>query len=351
VFSALVVGFTLLKRAPLLIEKVWDGFFSTTDPLGVFKKFIKFFINILWSVYYCFTDFLFAYYSLFIVVAILGLVVHPFFFVIQLFDVLRNEILKNVVKAVWDPRVQLLLTFIVFLLCEYYFTLIGYTFFSQHYIMGTRCQSLWQCFFSTFDFTFKSGGAVGGILMAPEMYGGTEANGNPHVNQGIVVIGRWFFDNGFKIIMVLVIINMVAGIIIDTFGRLKEDLKKKEEDISDICFVCGIEKEKLEKSSFGFVAHIKRDHYLWNYIFYRAYLDFKSVAERNGIETHIAAQITSNDLSWFPVGKALCIKDEEDGDNLKSEIVRNLQNKMEYIRDSLTSQMQKVVQFAKLNNK
>jgi hypothetical protein len=48
--------------------------------------------------------------------------------------------------------------------------------------------------------------------------------------------------------------------------------------------------EKLDKSSDsdkGFKYHIKNDHYMWNYIFFRAYLDWKPRTEYNGVESYV----------------------------------------------------------------
>ena len=42
---------------------------------------------------------------------------------------------------------------------------------------------------------------------------------------------------------------MVAGIIIDTFGALKDNMMETERNLTEYCFICGIEKEKLDKST------------------------------------------------------------------------------------------------------
>lgn len=48
------------------------------------------------------------------------------------------------------------------------------------------------------------------------------------------------------------------GIIIDTFGALKDEMLEKERNLTDYCFICGIEREKLDKSSkHGYYSHIK----------------------------------------------------------------------------------------------
>jgi len=57
----------------------------------------------------------------------------------------------------------------------------------------------------------------------------------------------------------------------------------------------------------GFYNHIKKEHYLWNYIFYIAYLKDKERTEYTGLESYIAEQIDSSDTSWMPNHRALVV--------------------------------------------
>lgn len=59
-----------------------------------------------------------------------GIVIHPFLFAFSLTDFLRTGDLKNVVKAIYEPRVELALSFILFLVIEYYFTIFAYIFYA-----------------------------------------------------------------------------------------------------------------------------------------------------------------------------------------------------------------------------
>ena len=206
-FSTLVVVFTLVKRVPLVTEHIWKGFHS----LPLLKKLVKLFINLLYSLFYCLKDFYFSYYSLIIIMCILGLVIHPFLFAFQLFDLLRNDVLKNVVKAVTIPKVSIMLTLIVMILGEYYLSLIGYIFFQQHYGLGEGCISLLQCFLKTFDQTFKNNGGTGSYLIDPSYYEEIDTEGNPVITSGVYNISRFIFDNVLKIAIMLIIVNMLAG--------------------------------------------------------------------------------------------------------------------------------------------
>ena len=60
----------------------------------------------------------------------------------------------------------------------------------------------------------------------------------------------------------------------------------------------------------GFTNHIKLSHYMWNYIYFIAYLRWKPKINYSGIESYIADRLDENDTSWFPLGKAREIEDE-----------------------------------------
>ena len=53
------------------------------------------------------------------------------------------------------------------------------------------------------------------------------------------------------------------------------------------------------------------------YIYYIAYLKTKDSTEYTGIETYVSSKIDSNDNSWFPMGKALCLRDHVDEEEKK----------------------------------
>ena len=40
---------------------------------------------------------------------------------------------------------------------------------------------------------------------------------------------------------------------------------------------------------------------MWNYVYYKAYLNFKEKTEYNGNESYIYNKITNADYSWFPI--------------------------------------------------
>ena len=67
------------------------------------------------------------------------------------------------VRSFWEPKKALGLTFVLFVMLEYFFTLIAYVYLYEDY--GGNCESTLHCFLYTFDYTFKANGGIGGQLI------------------------------------------------------------------------------------------------------------------------------------------------------------------------------------------
>lgn len=116
-------------------------------PLG--KAYVMV-LKILYIIFIFMQDFNVLYYILYGALAVVGTVFHPFFFTFHLTAILmRYPTLKNVVMSIYLPRKQLLLTFLLFIVLEYSFAVVGYSVYSVDY--GGRCESLLYCFLTTFD--------------------------------------------------------------------------------------------------------------------------------------------------------------------------------------------------------
>jgi glutaredoxin len=71
--------------------------------------------------------------------------------------------------------------------------------------------------------------------------------------------------------------NILGGVLIDNFASLRQEREDMLQDKTEKCFICGIDKEALEKKSLDLKTHyIRQNHKLWNYVFYLYYLDKQS---------------------------------------------------------------------------
>ena len=86
----------------------------------------------------------------------------------------------------------------------------------------------------TFDWTFIANGGVGGYL--------TGLSSDAEYDYF-----RFIFDNISNILLVIIMINIWSGIIIDTFGNLRDVENERNRDIEDKCFICGNLKTTFDK--------------------------------------------------------------------------------------------------------
>lgn len=142
---------------------------------------------------------------------------------------------------------------------EYVFSIWAFNYLRDQYtstenLDDSFCSELIICFLYTFDLTFKSNGGIGSQL---DSLRSNYLDNNPNLPK--YSAARFFFDNLFTILIVIVMVTIVAGIIIDTFGLLRDNENSKLKDMERICFICGLNKEIFERQvdlKKGFSIHI-----------------------------------------------------------------------------------------------
>jgi len=85
--------------------------------------------------------------------------------------------------------------------------------------------SLLHCFFSTMNYGLRE------IFF-------TRISVEPWAAQNYWI--RYAFDMGYWLIVIIICLNVIFGIIIDSFAQLREIASNIEEDKKNICFICGL---------------------------------------------------------------------------------------------------------------
>ena len=131
------------------------------------------------------------------------------------------------------------------------------------------------------------------------------ACGTNCILNGILV--GFLFNVLYHILIILVFSAVVSGIIIDAFAEKRATNNTIRHDILNTCFICNIEREDFEQLNLDFKQHVREEHNLWDYAFFRLYLETKDDTKYTGLETFCAEQIRDNKISWFPIKKAIVI--------------------------------------------
>ena len=109
----------------------------------------------------------------------------------------------------------------------------------------------------------------------------------------------------------IISLKILFGIIIETFAELRNLKNREDYDRYNICFICNLEKYLFLKKSFGFTHHIIKHHNLWHYVFYMYNLKQKNVTDMNGVESYVHFKLDTDDITWLPLRRALCLETNE----------------------------------------
>uniref|UniRef100_A0A8C3EY59 Inositol 1,4,5-trisphosphate receptor n=1 Tax=Corvus moneduloides TaxID=1196302 RepID=A0A8C3EY59_CORMO len=304
----------------------------------------------------------FLYHVGYIVTSVLGLFVHELFYSILLFDLIyREETLFNVIKSVTRNGRSILLTALLALILVYLFSIVGFLFLKDDFILevdrlpdskakgwavlgvmghsvrrrgcrvvaGERpqllsqaadpeqweraCDTLLMCIVTVLNHGLRNGGGVGDILRKPS-------------KDESLFPARVVYDLLFFFIVIIIVLNLIFGVIIDTFADLRSEKQKKEEILKTTCFICGLERDKFDNKTVSFEEHIKYEHNMWNYLYFIVLVRVKNKTDYTGPESYVAQMIKNKNLDWFPRMRAMSLVSNE-GEGEQNEI-RNLQDKL-----------------------
>ena len=224
-----------------------------------------------------------------------------------------NDLLYGIIYALRLNIFQLLFVLLFMYLLVYLFTWFAFLYFSQLFefselynikldtnVDEKLCSSLIQCFLTMLSYGVRSGGGIGDVI--PML----SYKANPWY-----FIAGFFFVVFFHIIVVIIMINLLFGIIADSFVVLKNKIYKIEEDKKNICYICQITRDSALNKNINFNMHVNNIHNIWNYVFFIAYLHFNNERNFKSLETFVWEEILQNHTSWLPIGEEYCKADLE----------------------------------------
>ncbi|XP_007453132.1 PREDICTED: inositol 1,4,5-trisphosphate receptor type 1 isoform X3 [Lipotes vexillifer] len=335
----------------------------------------------------------FLYHLLYLLICALGLFVHEFFYSLLLFDlVYREETLLNVIKSVTRNGRSIILTAVLALILVYLFSIVGYLFFKDDFILEVdrlpnetslpeaseslaseflysdvcrvetgencsspapkeervpaeeteqdkehTCETLLMCIVTVLSHGLRSGGGVGDVLRKPS-------------KEEPLFAARVIYDLLFFFMVIIIVLNLIFGVIIDTFADLRSEKQKKEEILKTTCFICGLERDKFDNKTVTFEEHIKEEHNMWHYLCFIVLVKVKDSTEYTGPESYVAEMIKERNLDWFPRMRAMSLvsSDSEGEQNeLRSlqeklestmKLVTNLSGQLSELKDQMTEQ-------------
>ncbi|XP_029648662.1 inositol 1,4,5-trisphosphate receptor type 1 isoform X5 [Octopus sinensis] len=312
-------------------------------------------------------DFELVYHIIYLLLCVLGLCVHEFFYSLLLLDVVyREETLLNVIKSVTRNGRSIILTTVLAVILIYLFSIIGYVFFRDDFMMEVEhlteipndtvsnitsdtcsnndscsvskswdhwnwwhkdetrdddvedkqraCDSLIMCIVTSLNQGLRNGGGIGDVLRKPS-------------SKEPLFVARVIYDLLFFFIVIIIVLNLIFGVIIDTFADLRSEKQQKEEILKNTCFICGLDRSSFDNKAVSFEEHLKSEHCMWYYLFFIVLVKVKDPTEFTGPESYVYAMIKDKNLDWFPRMRAMSLTAEE-SDGEQNEL-RNLQQQLD----------------------
>lgn len=152
------------------------------------------------------------------------------------------------------------------------------------------CSSLFYCLLTVSNLGLRKHAGIGQYLKPVSFF--------DHIGS---YFNRWFYDFTFYILIVIIMLHIVFGIILDTFRDLRKKAYDTEYDIANKCFICGVERDELEKDNKNFQEHCNVFHNTWDYVDYMITLRLKDAQELNAINSYAKEQLEIKNISWLPV--------------------------------------------------
>jgi hypothetical protein len=259
----------------------------------------------------------------------LGLFKSKMYFAFVLLDIIDiSPVLLNVIRSVTFNFAALSTTWLLIMIVVFIYSSIAY--FSaaiKHNMVPLDqpeldvCSNFAMCYWNMMIFGIKSGGGIGDIMSVPDH----------RVSQGDYA-SRTLFDMIFFMSIILICMNIILGIIIDSFAELRDIRNAILHDIENVCFVCEMTKQEFNNNGLSFMSHTRQAHYIWNYVYYIVGLLEKDPSEYNGIESFIAAKYKAGDIDWIPYHKTALLKKKlTDENSSKEKRMVEIEEKLEMI--------------------
>ncbi|XP_017762974.1 PREDICTED: inositol 1,4,5-trisphosphate receptor isoform X3 [Eufriesea mexicana] len=346
------------------------------------------------------------YHMSYLIFCVLGIFMHPFFYSVLLFDVVyREETLLNVIRSVTRNGRSIILTAVLALILVYMFSIIGFMFFKDDFLVtvdedivssytdgdaGTcniadndrceatktvsrytrevnekdsptdvinvggelkerACDSLVMCIVTTLNQGLRNGGGIGDILRAPSS---TEP----------LFVARVVYDLLFYFIVIIIVLNLIFGVIIDTFADLRSEKQQKELILKNTCFICGLNRSSFDNKTVSFEEHVKHEHNMWHYLYFIVLVKVKDPTEFTGPESYVYAMVKDRNLDWFPRLRAKSLAaDEGEGEQVElrslqsqlestQQLVKCLSQQLTELRDQMTEQRKQKQRLGLLNS-
>ncbi len=217
-----------------------------------------------------------------------------FLFALQLFSIFKIfPTMSSVIYSVKIRYKQFASTGFLLIILILFYTSITYFFFRDRLfnkdLKENICESYLQCFLFLINSGIRSGSGI--------EFGIKEMSETGYFKE-------FLFGWMFYFIIMLIIVNIINGIIVDTFQALREQNNRKDDILNNFCYICSLARTEFEVKGVNYEKHLMNEHYIKNYFDYLFKIQGTDEHDLNSLDSQVLKAIKDFKTDFFPNKKA-----------------------------------------------
>ncbi|EFA86157.1 inositol 1,4,5-trisphosphate receptor-like protein [Heterostelium album PN500] len=337
IFSLLTSVSYFIGNAAVTVYKGWIKYLenqksfmlrTNAERMHYVRSNFSFWRYLFINIRHIMTDAKSVYFIFSVIFSFLGLY-NPLFYSFHIFQItLKTKALSIVIRAININKGTLILMGAFMIQATYVLSIFSYAFFAEFYVNGEGnfCSTLYQCFLGNIFY----GVPTSGQLVQFVIFKFDQA----YSNNGTAFVLAWtVFCVVFYVVTSIFLLNVILGIIVDTFGQLRDQRALTEDYKANICFICSIDRETFQKKGIDFNKHVEDDHNKWYYLYFFAYLKERVINKQQNqfsdSELHALRKIETNkSLSLFPVEASISLQGEHQKSDSMIQAIQDMEAKI-----------------------
>ena len=218
-----------------------------------------------------------------------------FIYSMQLFTVFTLfETMQTVIYSVRIRYRQFLSAGLLMMIFSMFFAMVKFYWFTNE--NSEECVTYGQCFLSIVTDGIRGGGGMGFPTkkITEEQY-----------------YSEFIFEWCFYFSIILILLNVINSIIVDTFQALREEANAQYETKMNICFICSLNRNVFDRKGIDFDYHKEQEHNILNYFHYLYKIIKTDEQELNSLDYQVLLSYRQTRTDFFPVNTAISINSNE----------------------------------------
>ena len=102
-------------------------------------------------------------------------------------------------------------------------------------------------------------------------------------------------------------LNIINGIIVDTFQELREKNNERDDKLANECYICSLNRANFEIKGLSYDHHVDYTHNVVNYYVYLSKVKLTDEHDLNSLDSQVLNSFKDKKIDFFPIKKTKSI--------------------------------------------